>query len=225
MLRELAAHGAIVWSSSSDPRRSWIFSAATVQEPEWRLGDALASIEGLSGQLARHTLELARQPAATEELFTVWRELAISEVAGFLGHELGEHRFDEGWALAAVPAFERGLRKLSANQMFYLCWLAVREAASRYLRFPASVHTLSDSLVSYIDQRVDRAISERWALKEWSDYRGRTHSSVAAVFADQVTGLGSDYLGRVPSRERLAGRESMTRATVPGARRARTGFR
>lgn len=216
MLRELSYAGAIAWGSAGDASRSWIFGAPPSQPMEWRLSDALAAVKDLTFELKQHAVSLASAPAATEDLFTVWRELAISEAVGFLGNELGEHRFDEKWALTAVPAIERGLRKLSATQMYYFCWLAVREVASRYLRYPASIHTLADSLVLYIDQRVDRAIAERWALRDWSDYRGRTLSAVAAVFADQITKLGSDYLARVPSRELLSQRQ----AVASGAGRA-----
>lgn len=220
MLRELAEAGAISWGSAGNAPKSWIFGATTSLAMEWRLSDALAAVEDLTSQLKRHAASLSSTPAATEDLFTVWRELAISEAVGFLGDELGEHRFDENWALAAVPAIERGLRRLSANQMYYFCWLAVRELASRYLRYPASIHTLADSLVLYIDQRVDRAIAERWALRDWSDYRGRVPSTVAAVFADQITELGSDYLARVPSRELLSQRQTGARGPVRAAARS-----
>lgn len=220
MLRELSGAGAIAWGSAGDAPRSWIFGATPSVPMEWRLSDALAAVKDLTSQLKRHVVSLASAPAATEELFTVWRELAISEAVGFLGDELGEHRFDENWALTAVPAIERGLRRLSANQMYYFCWLAVRELASRYLRYPASIHTLADSLVLYIEQRVDRAIAERWALRDWSDYRGRVPSTVAAVFADQITGLGSDYLARVPSREGLSQRQTGARGPVLTAARS-----
>ncbi len=190
---------------------------------EWRLSDTFATVKDLASQLKQHSLSLAGEPAATEDLFTVWRELAISEAVGFLGDELGEHRFDVNWALTAVPAIERGLRRLSANQMYYFCWLAVRELASRYLRYPASIHTLADSLVLYIDQRVDRAIAERWALRDWSDYRGRVPSTVAAVFANQITKLGGDYLARVPSRELLS--QSQTVVSGRGRTAARSNRR
>lgn len=216
MLRELSDAGAIAWGAAGDTPRSWIFGAPPSQPMEWRLSDALATVKDLTSQLERHAVSLASAPAATEDLFTVWRELAISEGVGFLGNELGEHRFDENWALTAVPAIERGLRRLSANQMYYFCWLAVREVASRYLRYPSSIHTLADYLVLYIDQKVDRAIAERWALRDWSDYRGRIPSTVATVFADQITALGSDYLARVPSRELLSQRQ----ADASGPRRA-----
>ena len=215
MLIELSECGAIVLEPLADSHPAWA-PQAKISFPAWRLSEAFAALKELSGQVIGHARARAGDQDASDELFTLWRELAISESAGFLGAELADHRFDEDWALTAVPALERGLRRLSVNQMSYFCWLSVREAASRYLRFPGSVSSLADGLVAYIDQRVDRALSERWVIRDWSGAR-RVVSSVAQVFSEQVTDLGADYLGKVPSRVRFTNAPSTdARSSVPG---------
>lgn len=204
MLNELADRGAITLRASFELPRLWPPVSPSASDPEWELSEALARTPDLQALLLAQAQIAASGLAGADELFTLWRELAISEAAGFLATELGDHRFDEAWALAAIPALERGLRQMSVNQMFYFCWMSVRETASRYLRYPASVGTLADGLVAYIDQRVDRALTERWAIREWYGSK-RIVSNVAQVFAEQVTNLGSDYLSTVPSRGRVGG--------------------
>lgn len=201
ILDELAECGAITLRPPMESYRSWAPTAPS--EPDWSLSTRFESIPHLQTHLTRHAQALAAVPGADEELFTLWRELVISEAAGYLGHELNDHRFDESWALSAVPALEKGLRRMSANQMFYFCWMSVRETASRYLRYPGAVHTLAEGLVAYIDQRVDRALAERWTIRDWNYSSRRVPSSVATVFAEQLTDLGAEYLGSVPSRARV----------------------
>lgn len=202
MLNELADCGVITLRVSLELPRLWPPLSPAVGDPEWELSEPFATTPDLQALVLAHARIAATGLAGADELFTLWRELAISEAAGFLAAELGDHRFDEGWALAAIPAIERGLRQMSVNQMFYFCWMSVRETASRYLRYPASAGTLADGLVTYIDQRVDRALTERWAIREWYGSK-RVASNVAQVFAEQVTSLGSDYLSAVPSRGRV----------------------
>ena len=201
ILDELAECGAITLRPAMESYRNWAPTAPS--EPDWGLSTRFESIAHLQAHLTRHAQTLAAMPGADEELFTLWRELVISEAAGYLGHELNDHRFDESWALSAVPALEKGLRRLSANQMFYFCWMSVRETASRYLRYPGAMHTLAEGLVTYIDQRVDRALAERWTIRDWNYSSRRVPSSVATVFAEQLTDLGAEYLGSVPSRARV----------------------
>lgn len=201
ILDELAECGAITLRPAMESYRSW--APAAPSEPDWSLNPRFESIPHVQAHLTRHAKALAATPGAEEELFTLRRELVISETAGYLSHELNDHRFDESWALSAVPALEKGLRRMSANQMFYFCWMSVRETASRYLRYPGAVHTLAEGLVAYIDQRVDRALAERWTIRDWNYSSRRVPSSVATVFAEQLTDLGAEYLGSVPSRARV----------------------
>lgn len=219
MLSELADRGAITLRVSLELPRLWPRVSPVADDPEWELSESFAATPDLQALLLAQSRIAATGLAGADELFTLWRELAISEAAGFLAAELGDHRFDEGWALAAVPALERGLRQMSVNQMFYFCWMSVRETASRYLRYPASVGTLADGLVTYIDQRVDRALTERWTIREWYGSK-RIVSNVAQVFAEQVTDLGSDYLSIVPSRGRVGGSSfADARPKSPGTER------
>jgi hypothetical protein len=205
ILAELVEIKAIVRRTEGTIYRSWATTAtpAPAADAPWTLCPELAAIPNLESEILDHAKALSYAAGADEELFTLWRELAISEVAGFLANELHDHRFDEQWALVAIPAIEKGLRRLSVSQMFYFCWMAVRETASRYLRFPAMVHTLSENLVTYIDQRIDRALAERWAIRDWAANSRRIPSGVAISFAERLTDLGSDYLSTVPSRARL----------------------
>lgn len=224
MLSELADRGAITLRVSLELPRLWPPISPAAEDPEWKLSETFATTPDLPVLLLAQAKIAATGLAGADELFTLWRELAISEAAGFLAAELGDHRFDEGWALAAVPAIERGLRQMSVNQMFYFCWMSVRETASRYLRYPASVGTLADGLVTYIDQRVDRALTERWAIREWYGSK-RIVSNVAQVFAEQLTDLGGEYMSTVPSRGRVgASPYADPRLKFPGTeRRAGTG--
>lgn len=216
MLLELAEYGAIVLERDSESP-TWASAYTTASLPRWRLSEPFSDAKDLRSQLLSHARLRARAESEDESVFTLWRELAIAECVGYLASELSDHRFDEGWALAAVPAIDRGLRRMPASHISYLCWLAVRDAASRYLRFPAAVGTLAEGLVTYIDGRIDRAISQQWAIRDWIGAK-RGASAVAEVFADHVTDLGPSYLTRVPARTTMLRAPQQPRRR--GARRA-----
>ena len=201
MAHELEACGAIALNDFAPG--SWLSRHSLENSARWRARDELTSIPDLLPQLLAHARWLAAHGGHLDEAYTLWRELAIAEAVGYLSAELADHRFDESWALQSVPAMDRGLRRLSCSKLFYFCWLSVRELASRYLRYPASVHTLADSLVTYLDQRIDRALVERWTIRDWSNPASRRPSHVSRIFSDEVTMLGARYLAVIPLRSEL----------------------
>jgi len=201
ILRELADCRAISISRAADAPSTWMVPRTSPLEVDWTLSPSFAATLQLQDQLETHAKELSRADGAADELFTLWRELAISEAVGYLSKELTDHRFDENWTMNAVPALERGLRHLSVSQTFYFCWMSVREAASRYLRFPGSTAALSESLVTYLEQRLNRALTDGWKVRDWSTASHRVPTSIAIAFSTRVTHLGDSYMTRVPSRE------------------------
>lgn len=226
MLNELAECRAITLRVSLELPRLWPPASLGSGDPEWVLSEAFATTPDLPALLLAHARIAATGVAGADELFTLWRELAISEAAGFLAAELGDHRFDEGWALAAVPALERGLRQMSVNQM---CWRQASLDRWRRLAEPLEAvrgtlselqsqgHELGD-LVRISARSVAADIAEFSALERQSrvssyDLLRRDIANVA----EPLPPLQASVAGIERQLKRLSRARSSTRK--PGSRR------
>jgi hypothetical protein len=87
---------------------------------------------------------------------------------------------------------------LPASQGFYVCWLAVRDVASAYLKYPTSRDMLGVVLRNSVEQKLTRSQAERWSLRRFNRHSHCSESALASVFA-WGTRLHNAYLDEVPS--------------------------
>lgn len=168
----------------------------------WTLSAALGE-EVLLIELCEQTASgLLREEASHEEALEMWQVLAVGECEAFLRAELLDHHLDPKWARHADDVIPRIMESHSISQGFYLCWLAVRDVASAYLKHPHARENLGLTLRSSLEQKLGRAIAERWTLKRFARHARSPESALSAAFA-RMTALEQEFLQAIPSRLRL----------------------
>jgi len=168
--------------------------------PDWTLDPSMGAADAV-GRACEDILGLVRMEGSETSLaaaFELWRYLAFAECSSYLTAELEQHHLDVHWATAARPAILKVIERLPASQGFYVCWLAVRDVASAYLKYPTSRDMLGVVLRNSVEQKMTRAQSERWSLRSFNRHPHCSESALASVFACG-TRLQNAYLHEVPS--------------------------
>ena len=199
----LATHGLV--TESPVQSRLWPSPGLDtgVPLPRWRLADDIGSpleAEMLAG-LALSRLRDA--PSFIHEVCDVWYSLATAEVLSFLAAELLDHQFNDDWALNLESQIGAAAQRLSIAQGFYFCWLAVRDVASAYLRFPGARDRLPHTLRHAFASKLSKGQSEGWITRPFGRHIRCPESAMAAVFSTIVTQLGDGYLLLPPCPENL----------------------
>jgi hypothetical protein len=155
------------------------------------------------GALQHWVNEIRSPTAALEVWVNVWQDLALAEVAEYARWSLARAAFNPEWADEATSALQDGLRNFSISQVMYLEHIALRSIALAHQRGGTSINQLSHVFASAIANYVYRATNERWTIRGMARSMELPRSSITAVFADEVTGLGESYFYERPSTEGL----------------------
>jgi hypothetical protein len=178
--------------------RDWI--AYGFADVGWRI--LKPSSESVSA--LRHWVNEIRSPVAPLELWVdVWQDLALAEVAEYARWSLARAAFNPDLADEATSALQDGLRHFSISQVMYLIHIALRSIALAHQRGGTAISQLGHIFASAIATYVYRAMNERWTIRGMARSIELPRSSIAAVFADDVIGLGDAYLNERPSTESL----------------------
>lgn len=195
----LVSHGLLVEHPA--PARALYAAAAGVQR--WRIADDLGSPMDAEFTALLAIAQLRTAPLFVEEACELWRTLVVAELVGFLGAELSDHQFDEAWALQIERGALGVVDSLSTTRGFYFCWLAVRDLASAYLRFPGARDRLPQTLKNAFESKLRKAHHERWSARDFARHARSPESALASVFSTVVTQLRDDYLLLPPSPANL----------------------
>lgn len=203
VLPVLAIHGLL--TESAVQSRLWPAAGVDtgIAPTQWRLADDFGSSLEAEMMAALALSRLRSEPSFIDEVCDIWRCLAAAEVVSFLAAELMDHQFDERWAWNVEPQIAAAAQRLSMAQGFYFCWLAVRDLASAYLRFPGSRDRLPYTLRHAFESKLSKAQSEGWITRPFARHIRCPESAMAAVFSTTVTQLGDGYLLLPPCPENL----------------------
>ncbi len=165
----------------------------------WRLNEELGELLE-AGSLTNQALEELRDgPMFLSAVREAWHTLATAEVVAYLAAELSDHGFDANWAWRLVPQIELAVPRISISEGFYMCWLAVRDIASAYLRFPNSRDRLPHVLSHALEAKLQKVRRKAWRTSPFARHRRCSESAMAAVFSTAVTQLNDRYLLLAPS--------------------------
>lgn len=142
-------------------------------------------------------------PTYPEQACHLWRTLAVAEVVGFLEGELEDHYLNIGWARVVDRVITDELDYLSVARGFYFSWMAMRDLASAYLRFPHLRDRLAQTLSGTLESKIRRAKNEGWVVRDFRRHSSSPESALAAVYSKVMTRLDDDYLRLPPSLDHL----------------------
>lgn len=187
----------------ASPRASSGYLASNLHAPDWEVTEELGGADQ-TAEIALEALHLARaSPIFPESAGELWRLLAAAEVVGFLEAELEEHHLDASWA-SHVEQVIMAQNHLSAARGFYFSWIAMRDIASAYLRFPHARDRLPQTLRTTLESKIRKAQSEGWVVRDFARHSRHPETMLASVYSRVITPLEERYLLLPPSPSHLA---------------------
>jgi len=164
----------------------------------------------------RHAVasELLRDIEPSEEvlggLLMIWEDLALAEVAQYVRWTLAKSGYNPDWDQTAIGSIRDALRNFSISQLMYLVTISLRTVSSTHQQGGIPSERLGRVFADAIGSFARRAVAERWIIRGMARPNELRVSTIAAMFAHDVTRLDDAYLTRTPSIVDLY--DAMTRA-------------
>nr|WP_225737701.1 hypothetical protein [Dyella acidiphila] len=157
--------------------------------------------------------ELLRDLELSEDtslvLLALWEDLALAEVAQYARWSLAKAGYNPEWTERATDALHHALEDFSVSQVMYLIYLAMRTLAMTHQQGGLDATRLSHAFAEAISTYARRAQVESWAIRGMARPADLPMSTLALIFAHEVTRLDDEYLTKRPSLDALVG--AMTR--------------
>lgn len=190
---ELSISNAVDWLSARD----WI--EVDVQTLTWRISwlpEVWQDRTTLTQQLLQD-VELSE--SVLEVLLAIWEDLALAEVVEYASWSLAKSGYNPQWAEAGAASFRDALRVFSAAQVMHLVGLAIRSVASTHQRGGMVSSRLGEVLAAGVGSFSRRAVVEKWIVRHTPRPVDLPVSTIASIFAHELTRLDDSYLTRTPS--------------------------
>lgn len=188
----------------ASPRASQGYLAHDMHALDWEVSEELGDADQATETALEALYQLKASPTFRESAGEWWRVLAAAEVVGFLEAELEDHHLDASWASHIEQVVMAAQNHLSAARGFYFSWIAMRDIASAYLRFPHARDRLPHTLRSTLESKIRKAQSEGWVTRDFARHSRHPETMLASVYSKVVTPLEDRYLLLPPSPSHLA---------------------
>lgn len=142
-------------------------------------------------------------------LLTLWEDLALAEAVQYASWALAKSGYNPEWAAQATEELRKALKHFGVAQVMYLISLAVHSVATTCQRGSVEAIRLGQVFASSIAKSSRLAAMEHWSTRGISRPEELPLSTLAKIFAYEVTRLDNSYLTLRPSLDAL--REAMTR--------------
>lgn len=168
---------------------------------QWRLNlsnnsdENINLIESLESTLKKSEL----WPDSWEsELDEIWKELALHQCLKYLQVHVEDHGFEFRAGKKTRQVLRDLLNEYSILKSYYFIWVSAHNAASYYLRKNTSRRQAANIIIGNIQSRSEKALAEKWDIKEYSKDSRCGESVLTALFSNVVTDLGDDFFKRKP---------------------------
>lgn len=151
--------------------------------------------------------ELLKDIELSEEvlqaLLALWEDLAQAEVAQYARWSLAKSGYNPEWTNLATDVLRRALEGFSVNQVMYLIYLAMRNVATTHQQGGSDAARLGRVFADSIANYAQRALAEHWTVRGMTRPAELPMSTLALIFAHEVTRLDDEYLTTRPSMNAL----------------------
>ena len=142
-------------------------------------------------------------------LLALWEDLALAEAIQYSRWTLAKSGYNPEWSNLAIDGLQQALKHFSVSQVMYLIYLAMRSLASTHQQGGVEASRLGQVFASSITSFSQRAGVEHWNIRGMSRPAELPLSTLATIFAYEVTRLDDEYLALRPSSAAL--QTAMTR--------------
>jgi len=145
----------------------------------------------------------------SQALLALWEDLALAEVTQYARWALAKSGYNPEWTDQAIDALDLALKGFSVSQVMYLVYLAMRTLTMTHQQGGMEATRLRLVFADAISNYARRAQLESWTIRGMTRPTDLPMSTLALIFAHEVTRLDDEYLTVRPSPEALA--NAMTR--------------
>lgn len=146
---------------------------------------------------------------AMQALLALWEDLALAEAIQYARWTLAKSGYNPEWSNLAMEGLRQALKYFSVSQVMYLIYLAMRSVSSTHQQGGVEAIRLGQVFASSITSFSQRAAVEHWDIRGMSRPAELPLSTLATIFAHEVTRLDDEYLTQRPSSTAL--QTAMTR--------------
>lgn len=140
---------------------------------------------------------------AMQALLALWEDLALAEAIQYAQWALAKSGYNPGWASQAADGLRQALTQHSVNQVMYLTHLAMRSLATTHQQGRTEATRLGNVFACSLTSFAQRATVECWTIRSMTRPTELPMSTLATIFAHEVTRLDDEYLTLPPSLEAL----------------------
>lgn len=141
---------------------------------------------------------------AMQALLALWEDLALAEAIQYAQWTLAKSGYNPAWAGLATDGLRQALTQHSVNQVSYLTHLAMRSLATTHQQGGTEATRLGKVFACAVTSFAQRASVEHWTIRGMARPTELPMSTLATIFAHEVTRLDDEYLTLPPSLAALS---------------------
>lgn len=141
---------------------------------------------------------------AMQALLALWEDLALAETIQYAQWALAKSGYNPAWASLAADGLRQALTRHSVNQVMYLVHLAMRSLATTHQQGGTEATRLGNVFACAVTSFAQRAAVEHWTIRGMVRPTELPMSTLATIFAYEVTRLDDEYLTLSPSLAALS---------------------
>lgn len=137
------------------------------------------------------------------ELYLLWREIALSECIEYLQYQLDRVGFRYSLGEKTYKTFESILLDFSVSQIYGIIWRSVADASKLYLERGIGKKHAANSVIGACARQAERARQNGWNLTHYNRINDLPQSELSTFFFNNVLRIGERGFRRPPSVDEL----------------------
>lgn len=137
------------------------------------------------------------------ELYLLWREIALSECVEYLQYQLDRVGFKYSLGEKTYKTFESILLDFSVSQVYGIIWRSVADASKLYLESGIGKKHAANSVIGACARLADRARQNGWNLTHYNRINDLPQSELSSFFFNNVLKIGKSGFRHPPSIDEL----------------------
>ncbi|ERM17763.1 hypothetical protein [Brevibacillus laterosporus] len=138
--------------------------------------------------------------------FDMWREIALAECIQYLMHSLKKVGFEFTVGEKTIAVINDLLEHFSTAQIWGIIYRSIANATKYYQETRIPKKQAANSVIGHIQRFGERALGERWELKNYGRDFDLPQSFISEIFFNRILQIGASGFQEKPSKERITTR-------------------
>jgi hypothetical protein len=203
VLLSLHALGVIEPELSQSHAEDWLLARDWMRHGfdsiAWRIRWAPRDCQKQHEEVKEFLKDVELSEDTSHALLALWEDLAQAEAAQYARWTLAKSGYNPEWTNLATDVLRSALNDFSVSQVMYLIYLAMRSVAVTHRQGGLDATRLGQVFTDSIANYAQRAHFEQWTIRGMTRPSELPMSTLAMIFAYEVTRLDDEYLTLCPS--------------------------